>query len=352
MEFGLRYKVMVGAVVGVFFIVSLTLLFKYESTSDQAGTERFTTAKTVIPQAKGEVQFAERIKLPVSGSAPEQDVKHTISIEDIRRGCAVRDCIPAVDRPEFMLATEMSSILQDDSIGIALAYQGEHRFYPFPMLETHELVNDTVAGDPLLITYCPLCGTGIVFERTLDGEPVEFGVSGMLWQSNLLMYNRASTIDERNLWSQVLGEAVVGSRAGEALVVVPSDIMRFGDWAAVYPEGLVLTTGSPKDPYGGEYYRVASSFGPDFDAAMSSLEPDAYVYGVIVSGQPLAIPRATLPEGVTRYEIADTAIKITRTATGVVEVTDTEGLLIPDIEGFWFSWAAAHPDTMVWSNES
>ncbi len=346
MQFGLRYKVLLAFIIIVFFALAMVWFFK--APAQDSATDTTTTAP--VPTKGDElVSFSNRISLPLPGSAPEEVVYHTIAIDEIRQGCVRQDCIPAVDLPEFLPASEMSEVLSKDSIGIALSYQGEHRFYPFPMLETHELVNDMVAGDPLLISYCPLCGTGIVFDRRLDGEPVSFGVSGMLWQSNLLMYNRAAKLSDRNLWSQVLGQAVVGNRAGQKLTVIPSDIMRFGDWAEQFPNDLVLTTGTPQNPYDGDYYEVASLFEPDFDPTKTDLPPDAYVYGVIVDGQALAIPRDSLPEGVTRYTLGEQELIISRTPRGVVEVTDSAGNLISDVEGFWFSWQAAHPDTILWS---
>lgn len=172
------------------------------------------------------------------------------------------------------------------------------------MLVTRELVNDVVAGDALLVSYCPLCGTGIVFDRTVSGTVYEFGVSGMLWQSNLLIYNRVEDIEERSLWSQVLGEAVVGSRTGTVLLKVPSDIMKFG--------------------------------------------ADAYVYGIEVKGIFKAYPRDLLQEGENYDMISGTEITINN-IKGKVLFTNAQGVVIEDVEGFWFSWVAAHPETQVWT---
>ncbi len=292
---------------------------------------------------------SDEVELPLAGSAPTTNVTHSISIEEIRQGCFIQDCIQSVDNPEFISVTEAEALLPPDSIGIALTYKDEVRFYPFPMLETHELVNDVVAGDPLLVSYCPLCGTGIVFDRRLDGAAVEFGVSGMLWQSNLLMYNRAEAIEDRNLWSQVLGEAVVGNRAGQALQIVPSDIVRFSDWKVLHPEGLVLTTGSPRDPYGGNYYAVASNFAPNFSAADSPLDPSTYVYGITLEGVSKAYPRDMVPPGITTDVVNGQTVILERQGDTVSFTTET-GTLIPDKEGFWFSWVSAYPETELWNN--
>ncbi|GEM_PF-291105 len=301
-----------------------------------------------LPQ-KEELKTVASVRWPVSGSAPTENVPYIVPLEEIKQGCSHQDCIPSVDDPIFVKPDELNGILDPLSIGISLSYKGEDRFYPFPMLETHELVNDTVAGDPILISYCPLCGTGIVFSRTLDGKAVEFGVSGMLWQSNLLMYNRADSLADRNLWSQVLGQAVVGERSGEKLTIIPSDIMRYGTWEETHPNGQVLTTGTPRDPYGGNYYGVAQRFGPNFDPSNSVLEPDAYVFGVSVNDMFKAYPRDDLPSGTIRDMIDGEEITITNT-NGVVVFTDGQGVIIPDVEGFWFSWIAAHPKSTIYTN--
>jgi len=299
-----------------------------------------------------EVLVADEVRLPLSGSAPTEDVKFSIPIEDIRRGCFAQDCIPSVDDPQFVSVDEGRDILADapNDIGIALSYEGIERFYPFAMLVTREIVNDTVAGDPVLVTYCPLCGTGIVFDRRVDGVPQEFGVSGMLWQSNLLMYNRATNVENRSLWSQVLGEAVVGSHTGTKLKIIPSNITRFRDWAAQYPSGEVLDTGRIGDPYSGNYYDVARNFDPDFDPADSPLDPSAYVYGIEVNGAFKAYPFDALPTGETTDDVNGQTVTITKSESGLVTITDRAGTVIPDIEGFWFSWVAAHPDTQLWQN--
>mgnify|MGYP001099223039 CR=1 FL=1 len=297
----------------------------------------------------GVLQATNAVQWPVSGSAPQEDVLHTVPLNEIKQGCMRQDCIPSVDDPVFVTSTELKDVLDPVSIGIALSYKGENRFYPFPMLETHELVNDVVAGDPLLISYCPLCGTGIVFERTLDGQPVAFGVSGMLWQSNLLMYNRADALTDRNLWSQVLGKAVVGDRAGQQLVQVPSDIVQFGAWARSNPDGKVLTTGVVRDPYEGAYYQVARSFSPSFDEDTSALEPMAYVYGIEIAGAFKAYPADLLTQDIHTDIHNGVTLTIVQKDNTVV-FKDAAGVILDDVEGFWFSWKAAHPDTAVWSN--
>ncbi|MDC1205260.1 DUF3179 domain-containing protein [Candidatus Pacebacteria bacterium] len=303
----------------------------------------------VNTMSQRELFIADQITLPLAGSAPTENVTHSIPIDEIRQGCFQQDCIPSVDDPKFVSVTEANKLLPEDTIGVALSYKEVDRFYPFNMLVTREIVNDVVADDPLLVTYCPLCGTGIVFDRSVNGVVYEFGVSGMLWQSNLLMYNRAPEIEDRNLWSQVLGEAVVGESAGTKLRVVPSDIMKYVDWAIQNSEGIVLNTGRIGDPYGGDYYGVARRFAPDFDETSSPLDPSAYVYGIEVGDTFKAYPSEELPVGVTTDTIGTQVVTITKSDSGLVVFANEAGEQLVDIEGFWFSWIAAHPETELWS---
>jgi hypothetical protein len=273
-------------------------------------------------------------------------VKHSIPIDEIRQGCFGRDCIPSVDAPKFMSKTDADKILPEGTIGIGLIYKGESRFYPFNMLVTREIVNDSIQGDHLLVTYCPLCGTGIVFDRNIDGKIYEFGVSGMLWQSNLLMYNRAG--DEKNisLWSQVLGEAVLGSLTGIKLSIVPSDVVLYEDWSKSNPKTRVLNTGRIDDPYRGDYYGVARNFLPNFDEKSSPIEPTAYVYGIEINGKYKAYVRDALVVGITSDIFANSNIRIEKASDGVVRFFENNSTTpLEVVTGFWFSWVAAHPDT-------
>jgi len=317
-----------------------------EDVTDEATGVHSITPESITSQR--EIQVTEEVRLPIADIVYTQQVTHSIPIEEIRQGCSRQDCIPSVDNPQFLSTEDAVGKIDPSQIGIALSYKDEDRFYPFSMLVTKEIVNDVVAGDALLITYCPLCGTGIVFDRTVDGVVYEFGVSGMLWQSNLLMYNRAEKIENRNLWSQVLGEAVVGERTGTKLEVVSSDIMQFKTWSDEHTDGLVLDTGSQRDPYAGEYFSVAQRFAPNYDLEASPLAPDTYVYGIEVGGVYKAYPRDVLTKGTFRDMINGEEITVSN-SNEKVSFTSQEGEIIEDVEGFWFSWVAVHPQTLIWN---
>jgi hypothetical protein len=185
-----------------------------------------------------------------------QEIKHTVPLDKIVSGGPPQDGIPSIDSPKFQSVQEADKILEDSEFVLGLNINGDIRVYPLQILVWHEIVNDVVGGKPIAVTYCPLCFTNQVFNRTLiDGNIVEFGTSGKLYNSNLVMYDRKSN----SLWSQALGEGIVGDYSGIKLEKIPFDITYWKEWKKLYPESKVLSrdTGSVRpygaDPYGNYY---------------------------------------------------------------------------------------------------
>jgi hypothetical protein len=181
-----------------------------------------------------------------------QEIKHTVPLDKILSGGPPQDGIPSIDNPKFQSVQEADEILEDSEFVLGLNINGDRRAYPLQILVWHEIVNDVVGGEPVAITYCPLCFTNQVFNRTLsDGNVVEFGTSGKLYNSNLVMYDRKSN----SLWSQALGEGIVGDYSGVKLERIPFDIAYWKEWKELYPESKVLSrdTGSVR-PYGADPY--------------------------------------------------------------------------------------------------
>lgn len=276
-------------------------------------------------------------------------VRHSIPLNEILSGGPGKDGIPSIDTPSLVTASEADGFLDDADPGIGLTVEGESRFYPYRILVWHEIVNDTIKGSPVLITYCPLCATGIVFKREVDGKEEEFGVSGRLWQSNLLMYNRATNADDESLWSQVLGEAVVGVHTGRRLTIIPSDITRWSEWLKAHPNTKVLSqkTGSirdyGRDPYGDYYTSESVSFGASFRD--TRLHPKALVHGIEINGLYKAYSDEIIKTaGELEDSFAGRTVRIMRTESGGVRF-EADGSVLPSVPGFWFSWLAVHPDT-------
>lgn len=277
--------------------------------------------------------------------------KHSVPLDEILSGGPPKDGIPSIDDPKFLSTKEGDEFLKDEETGQGLCIKGDCRFYPYQVLVWHEMVNDTVGGEPALITYCPLCLTGITFERKLEGKVVEFGTSGKLWRSNLVMYNRSDDPSKESYWSQVLGEAIVGEFTGTKLKIIPSSPVKYGDWKKLHPDTKVLSkdTGFSRvygyDPYGDYYTSDEVGFGASFDD--KRLHQKEFVLGIEVDGKFKAYHSPALKVGTTEDEFNGQTIVIEKNAEGIVRMFRgaSEGEDQPFIGGFWFSWLAAHPDT-------
>ncbi|MBI2989897.1 MAG: DUF3179 domain-containing protein [Candidatus Magasanikbacteria bacterium] len=278
-------------------------------------------------------------------------VKRSVPLDEIVNGGPPPDGIPPIDHPQFVAIDEAEKFLSEAEIGLALNYKGRSRFYPFQILVWHEIVNDLFDDIRVLVTYCPLCRSGIVFDPVVAGERVEFGTSGKLWNSNLVMYDRKT----HSLWSQVLGEAIVGDMTGTKLKVLASDIIRFGAWKRAFPQGEVLSrnTGQIRDygtdPYG-NYYTTSGTYFP-INHTDNRLDDKELVLGLVVNGHakayyPVAIQRAGKIEDSLAGKIIvgeyDTDIEAVR-----LFEKKPDGTLerLNPVAVYWFSWAAAHPDT-------
>jgi len=292
-------------------------------------------------------------------------LKHSVTLSEILAGGPPKDGIPSIDNPKFTSIEEANEWLDDKETGTGLCIGSDCRFYPYQILVWHEIVNDTVGQDPILITYCPLCFTGIVFERTLDGKTVEFGTSGKLWKSNLVMYNRTvpnlaqlSELEkqlgleskEESLWSQVLGEAIVGERTGTKLNIISSDVVRYSDWKKLHPNTVVLSkdTGARRtygfDPYGDYYTSRDVSFGASFDD--DRLHPKEFILGISINGKFKAYHSPAIKVGETTDIFNGERVTIVKNDGGEVRMFQGGSReYLPYVGGFWFSWLAVHPDT-------
>ena len=192
-----------------------------------------------------------------------QQIRHIVPLDQIVSGGPPPDGIPSIDNPKFLSVVDASKFLKDSDLVIGLSLNGETKAYPLQILDWHEIVNDKVGGAPVAVTYCPLCFTTQVFNRTISGQAVQFGTSGKLYNNNLVMYDRVSG----SLWSQALGEGIVGTHAGESLKRIPFDLAYWKDWKQLYPNSMVLSTDTGftrpygVDPYG-DYYTSDQLFFP------------------------------------------------------------------------------------------
>lgn len=201
----------------------------------------------------------DEVSWSLQNSWPDTDFsQRTVDLDSIRSGGPPKDGIPSIDQPRFVGVEAASEWIEAREPVVVVAIGEDTRAYPLQILTWHEIVNDRVGGMPVAVTFCPLCNAAVVFDRRLDGEPVEFGTTGRLRKSDLVMYDRRT----ESWWQQFTGKGIVGEYAGHKLEQVPSRLVAFRDFAAAHPDGRVLSrdTGYNK-PYGVNPYRGYDSIG-------------------------------------------------------------------------------------------
>ncbi|MEE9281364.1 MAG: DUF3179 domain-containing protein [Myxococcota bacterium] len=270
----------------------------------------------------------------------------SIPAHEILRGGPPRDGIPALTHPRVVSAADAP--WSDDQTVIGLVSNGESRAYPIAILDWHELVNDTLGGRPILVSYCPLCGTGMVFDRTVGGRVRNFGVSGLLYQSDVLLFDRAT----ESLWSQIASEAISGPERGTRLELLRSSQMPWGDWRERHPDTTVLSeiTGHARN-YGKTPYRgYATSSRLYFPAPVDPrYPPKTLTVGLrIADGSARAYPAPELTAA--GGDVAETfeghPIRVSYDSRArTFEVEAPPGVEV--IEGYWFAWTAFHPESTV-----
>jgi len=160
-----------------------------------------------------------------------------VDFSEILVGNPVKGGIPSVTDPAMESIEEAAAWLSERSPVIALEVEDEARAYPLAILMWHEIANDEIAGKPVAVTFCPLCNSSVTFDRRVNGDVLDFGVSGLLRNSDLIMFDRQS----ETWWQQLTGEGLVGAYAGALLDIVPSQVIGFGSFAERYPNGLVMS---------------------------------------------------------------------------------------------------------------
>ncbi len=227
---------------------------------------------------------------------PKIDVsKRSVNLAEIR-SVIPPDAIPAIDEPRFLGLEEASEWLSAESPVIAFERNGDARAYPLEILTWHEIVNDVVGGEAVIVTYCPLCNSAIAFSRVVNGEERTFGVSGSLRNSDLIMYDRQT----ETLWQQLTGEAIVGIDTGTVLEFLPAQLVSFAEFRAAFEDGIVLSreTGHARN-YGENPYAFYDSSGGTFfpvDEFSDELSAKERVLTLELGGETAAFPFSALSE--------------------------------------------------------
>ena len=375
----------------------------------------FSTSKSVASDGGGEDNVEpdpdyERAlsAARISTSGWDTDFRlHTVPYSQIKF-VIPRDNIPSIDEPKFVAPSEASAWLKDVEPVVAIEVDGDARAYPLQILTWHEIVNDDIGDVPVAVTFCPLCNSAIAFDRRLDGELLEFGVSGNLRNSDLIMYDRQS----HSWWQQFTGEGIVGKYAGRSLEHLPASIVSFADFAEAHPQGKVLSRDTGyvrqygRNPYTG--YDTADGnpflFRGDLDGRLLPVER---VIAVTLGDADVAFPLTILQdEGAINYDSGEHSIAVfhkfgTTSALDASSIADSRDVgaagvfdsvlddrkltfsvddekivdeqtgstwdilgnaidgplagksLTPVVHGshFWFAWAVFKPDTVVYQGK-
>lgn len=278
----------------------------------------------------------------------------TIPADKVFIGGPPRDGIPSIDKPKFLTA-DKADYLKDEDRVLGIYHLGEARAYPIRILNWHEIVNDKIQGKAVAVTYCPLCGSGIVYNAEIEGKPYEFGVSGLLYNSDVLLFDR----ETETLWSQILSKAVSGKLVNTELEIIQSSHTSWKAWKQKYPDSKVLSTrtGYSRDytqsPYGSYDKEVITYFPIEFKS--KRYHPKERVLGITLNGKQKVYPFTELgknTEGKLTDEFASETLTIEFDAEnrdGLIK--NSKGKVIPSINTFWFAWYAFHPKGEIYKYE-
>jgi hypothetical protein len=275
-----------------------------------------------------------------------------VPAEEIHDGGTGRDGIPALFYPDFVSAEAAGFLNAKDRV-LGIEIDGVARAYPIRILNYHEIVNDAFGGKALVITYCPLCNSGVAFDARAVGQSrLEFGVSGLLYNSDVLLYDR----ETHSLWSQIDKIAISGSMKGTRLTSLPMAHTTWRDWVARYPQTEVLSdkTGHNrdyrKDPYR-DYRRDGALMFPVAEKN-SKYRRKSLVLGLEIDGQFKAYPFKELRQGAPVFsdEFAGQQFEVRFDRKNeTASVIGEDGNELPSLVAYWFAWYAFHPDAVIFT---
>ncbi|MBH0022864.1 DUF3179 domain-containing protein [Salinibacterium sp. SWN248] len=328
--------VIAAAVAGITAIVAGIALSgsNLTSPSGSAGTTGSSSSAVDIPP------FLEQGFAATDWSQADPAISQALS------GGPPKDGIPAIDEPRFEPVADFEH--PDDVLAIVVQGDTETKVYPYNILVWHEIVNDTIDGAPIAVSFCPLCGSAAVYDSVLpDGTVTTFGVSGGLLESNMIMFDR----ETETLWQQSTGNALAGTHYPSELQLHSFQLLSLGEIKQRHPDAVVLSeaTGHTRDysnnPYAGYDDSDSFYFVP---SRVDDRYPSKEIFVAFTVGDThVAAPWLTLDDGIS-YEttVAEGTVSLTKT-DGELEIIDPEGAEIPFYFEMWFSWAVQNDDGQV-----
>jgi hypothetical protein len=270
---------------------------------------------------------------------------------EIRSGGPPRDGIPAITEPEFVSRADADYLKDDDRV-LGVTISGEPKAYPIRILDYHEIVNDKSGVQHFTVTYCPLCGTGMVFATNAGELHLNFGVSGLLYNSDVLLYDR----NTESLWSQIMGEAIAGKLLGHKLPQLPVFHTTWSDWQSKHPDTLVLSNENQyrfnyKKPLYAGYSDSRKLYFKVSNKAPKTYHPKEQVMGLNLGDEYKAYPFAELAKNNAEH-FEDSFGGKTFTVhwndeAKSAHITDAQGKSVVTTTAYWFAWFTFHPQTSV-----
>ncbi len=290
------------------------------------------------------------INVAEAGTSNGFDLNESIVPQsEILSGGPPRDAIPALTDPEFIPVDE-DEWIKDESRILGVYVNGVAKAYPLEIMNWHEVVNDTFGDKHVLITYCPLCFSGIAFDPVINGKRHIFGVSGLLYNSDVLLYDRETD----SLWSQIMSRAITGKYVNQQLKLLPIENTTLQDWRTKHPNTLVLSrkTGYSRNYTLDPYFEYRQSKELMFPVKFRSFgyHPKELVLGITINGKSKAYPLSELSR--TSREIndifagEDIYINFNKSENSGT-ILDSKCNTLPAITLFWFAWYTFHPDTEI-----
>lgn len=273
-----------------------------------------------------------------------------VPAEEIFWGGVPRDGIPAIDNPRFVAAEDADFLEETDRV-LGVAYNDVSKAYPIRILDRHEVVNDKFGGDAVVVTYCPLCFSGMVFQVRPRNVDLTFGVSGLLYNSDVLLYDRQTG----SLWSQLMSEAISGPLKGAELPALPASHTTWREWRSRHPDTLVLSTdtGYRRDyrhPAYRDYQRSSGLMFP-VNNRNGEYRNKELVLGIDIDGAYKAYPFVELGrQGRDTFRDSVGGRELTiewSERDAFARALDGTGEEVPSVIVYWFAWYAFHPDTAI-----
>lgn len=250
--------------------------------------------------------------------------------------------IPPINNPQFSGISEMESCIDGTEIVLVLEGENVTKIYPERILQHHLLINDEIEGNPILVSYCALCRTFQIYERTYQNTILEFGTTGLLYKNNDLIYD---TLTE-SLWPQYAGETIAGSYIGAKLNSLSYSLSTFAEATAKYPNALILSfdTGFIRNYSDNSYQQFALTdeiIAPRTNIN-NKLQPKDITIGLIIDQKPYAIAVKNITAS-SAFTIEGNDYEIKKEGNSYSVITD--GIKQNFHFGYWYVWSDFYPDT-------